>query len=60
MVCSQSIRNMVLATLKDSGQPDTFNNPVKMATFCQEVREYVRDMKAFMGQLNSAYRLILG
>ena len=51
---------MVLATLKEPGQPDNFNNLVKKTTFNQEVREKVRDMKAFKEELNSAYGLILG
>jgi hypothetical protein len=60
MACNQSIRDMELALLEEPDRPDDFNDPVKLAFFNKEVREYVKEKKTFKGQLNSAYGLILG
>jgi hypothetical protein len=60
MACSQTIRDMTPATLEEPRRPDDLNDPVKLAIFNEEVREYVKDTKSFKGQLNSAYGLILG
>jgi hypothetical protein len=60
MAYSQAIRDMTPETLKEPRRHDDLNDPVKLAIFNEEVREYVKDKKSFKGQLNSAYGLILG
>jgi hypothetical protein len=60
MACSQTIGDMTPETLKEPRRPDDLNDPVKLAIFNEEVREYVKDKKSFKGQLNSVYGLILG
>jgi hypothetical protein len=60
MACSQTICDMTPETLEEPRRPDGLNEPVKLAIFNDEVREYVKDKKSFKGQLNSAYGLILG
>jgi hypothetical protein len=58
MTCSQSIRDMSLAHLDEPERPKDFNDPVQMAIFNEEVREYVKEKKTLKGQLNSAFGLI--
>ena len=60
IACSQSIRDMMTAIIQEPDTPDDFSDPVKIAIFNEEVREYVKEKKMFKGQLNSAYGLILG
>jgi hypothetical protein len=60
MTCSQSIRDMSLAHLDEPDRPKDFNNPVHMAIFNEEVREYVKEKKTLKGHLNSAFGLIWG
>jgi hypothetical protein len=60
MACSQTIRDMSPAILEEPRRPDELNDQVKLAIFNEEVREYVKDKKSFMGNLNSACGLILG
>jgi hypothetical protein len=60
MACSQSICDMAPATLEEPRRPDDLNDPVKLAIFNEEGREYVKAEISFKGQLTSAYGLILG
>jgi len=60
IACSQSVRDMIVVNITEPSKPEDFNDPVQLAIFNEEVREFVQQRKWFKGQLNSAYGLILG